>query len=250
MSIKRDTSLLRIFLFPTIGGFAYWCGAYEGPFKGLADIFGERGWFSFLGIPALFGAAIGLGMAYSALLCFPAVRGHSNTKILLAGALGGTIFGGLRSLGMFYFVGLFTFALALGLCGRTLSIRVRIVSGMILGGLLGLIINGLPSDVIFAISGAEETRKFLSSDTFRFYGLASLIIEGYLTNLGLLLGFQARIRLLWYGTALGFATMGISTGFHAWGYTQVIIGTGFGAGIGYALDWLFKKRESVLEKPT
>lgn len=246
MSLKLETCLARIFLFSSIGGITYLFGDINGPLENLYQRI--TGWV-FVLILAVFGGFIGFAITYSIVLSFPQYK-ECKKSLLIAGTFGGAIFWAINSFGMFYFIGLIVFALALGLCGKTLDVKVRVMAGVLIGGLLGLTINSFPSDAISSLSGVEESRRFLASDLFKFYRLTSLFLEGYLTNLGLLLGIHAGVKLIWYGAVLGFVIMGTSTGFHQWGYVQVVIGTGLGAGIGYTLDWLFKKRENVLEKPT
>lgn len=248
MILKQNTSLLRIFIFSTISGISYWLVSRYGPIGSLFDYFGDRGWIPFFLFPAISGVAIGLAMVFSVLFCFPDYGKHKK-GLLLAGTIGGSVFWILNPLGLFHFVGLFIFALSFGLSGRILGMKLRIMVGMIVGDLLGLIINGLPSDVIFYLRDAEEARKFLSSDLFKFYGLASFILEGYLTNLGLLLGIQYRVKLIYYGAALGFMVMNISTPFSARGHIEVAIGTVVGAGIGYLSDWALK-RDNFAETST
>lgn len=221
---KSETRLRRIFFLPVTDGIAYWCGAYEGPFKLLFQYFDERGLVSFLAIPSLFGAIIGLGVAYSVLLCFPEDRNRKGTRVLIAGAVGGALFWGMRSLGMFYFVGLIVFALVLGLSsGDSIGTKLRSVIGMFLGGLLGIVIN---------------------SDLLRNYSLGALALEGYLTNLGLLLGYQARVKLIWYAGLMGFLLASIATPFllrPRSAYLEVVASTTLSGGIGYLLDRLLKK---------
>lgn len=239
--LKIEGRIRRIMLFSLMGGLAYVIVSRYGPLGMLMEGFGDRGWIPMVLGPAFSGLLIGLTIAYSAVLCFHPDEGLKK-RLLLAGTVGGVLYWILNPLGLLHFVGILVFASFLAWSGTTGEMKVRILAGVISGDLFNMELISLPSVLIFSLQGREEAERFLTSSLSDRSNLLAVMLGGYMTNLGLLLGLGARVPLIWYGAALGFLITALVTPFPGAAYLQVLMGTAIGAGIGYALDHSFTNK--------
>ena len=224
MSKNSKSGIVYLFLYALLGGVVYWGLTRYGPIGSLFERFGDRGWIPMFLIPAVIGISFGLILSHSVLLSFPEFRNGRNTFYLLA-TIGGFFFGILNPLGIFHYLGVLILVVVFGLLGKTWEMKLRIIVSMLGGNLFGFIAGDLPAGGLFKINLAVWT-----------------FLEGYFTNIGLLLGFQNKIKFIWCGAFLGFILMNILTPFPSGGYAEVLIGIGTGAGIGYLLDRKFRSK--------
>ncbi|MBI5756809.1 MAG: hypothetical protein HZA12_07785 [Nitrospirae bacterium] len=134
MEERKDFKIYRIAYFSLIGALGFGLVA-------MSRILVIKNFSIFLLIAAMVGIVIGYALAKSVMLCFPQLVSLRRC-LVFSGTMGGAIYLPLTGSGgvFLYFPGLVLFAIAWGLCGQTLSSKVRITMSVIVADLISTLI--------------------------------------------------------------------------------------------------------------